>query len=251
MLLAIDQGNSDVVFGLWDGSWKHVWRTPTINQPASSYEAKMRQWLLEAEVPLSAANEIVLSSVVPEYKDQLIEFCKTLLVKAPLVLGPNIYKKLGLKLYSPQEIGSDLVANSVAVANKFPDTTSIVVDFGTALTLTTVHNHEILGVAIAPGLQTAVKSLFSHTAQLPEVPLKLPDSVLGHNTVHAIQSGVLHGYVGLVSHMIKKTAKESGAIKVVATGGLSSILEPLHSEFDTIEKNLTLDGLRLINEKLK
>jgi len=252
MLLAIDQGNSDVVFGLHDGAeWIVEWRTPTSDKNASYYEAIMRQWMLDANLKSSDIEGIVLSSVVPQNKDILAEFVANLFRSPTVILGPEAFEKLSLKLHRPHEIGSDLVANAMAAIDLFPDQPAMVVDFGTALTVTSVNNNEILGVSIAPGLGTAVKALFKHTAQLPEVPLELPDSVLGQNTIHAIQSGVLHGYIGLVRNLILETKKEIGDnAKVVATGGLSSILKPLHDDFDLVDRKLTLNGLRVIYNKL-
>ena len=123
-------------------------------------------------------------------------------------------------------------------------------DFGTALTFTAVgQSGEIMGVNIVPGLQTAIKALFMNTSKLPEVELKLPESALGKNTIHAIQAGVLYGYTGLVKGMLEAIRKETGlSFTVVATGGLSSILTSLEGEFDEVDRNLTLEGLRLIAE---
>ena len=126
----------------------------------------------------------------------------------------------------------------------------IVVDFGTALTFTAVDSSgEVLGVNIVPGLQTAIKALFMNTSKLPEVELKLPESALGKNTIHAIQAGVLYGYTGLVKGMLEAIQVETGlSFRVVATGGLSSILTTFEGTFDAVDRNLTLDGLRLITE---
>jgi type III pantothenate kinase len=108
---------------------------------------------------------------------------------------------------------------------------------------------EIMGVNIVPGLQTAIKALFMNTSKLPEVELKLPESALGKNTIHAIQAGVLYGYTGLVKGMLEAIRKETGlSFTVVATVGLSSILTSLEGEFDEVDRNLTLEGLRLIAE---
>jgi type III pantothenate kinase len=122
------------------------------------------------------------------------------------------------------------------------------VDFGTALTFTLVDQAgKMQGVSIAPGLKTAVKSLFSQTAQLPEVPLEMPVSALGFDTVSAIQSGILWGYVGMVKEMIARVKAERNVeVKVIATGGLSSILTPLEQYFDEVNKLITLEGLRII-----
>lgn len=165
-------------------------------------------------------------------------------------MGPDLYKKLPIGVLNPYEIGSDLVSNALAAYTRFKRS-CIVVDFGTALTFTTLGNDgEILGVAIAPGLKTAIKSLSQNTAKLFDVPLQLPDSVLGKNTVHAIQAGILIGYEGIVTTMIKKIRKElkDESVPVIATGGLSSIITSLSSEFSSIDANLTLDGLRIAVE---
>ena len=168
------------------------------------------------------------------------------------MVGPDIYSGLEIAIDHPHEIGADLIANAVAAHARYPQKNCIVVDFGTALTFTTVSaSGQILGVAILPGLKTAVKALFTDTAQLPEVPLKLPDSAIGKNTVHAIQAGILLGYEGLVKSMIRRIEAELGGDCVaVATGGLSSIIATLEGEFVEIDRSLTLNGLRLIGEKV-
>ena len=154
-----------------------------------------------------------------------------------------------MRTQNPYEIGTDLLANAVA-AKELHGGDTIVVDFGTALTFTVVDKDGlILGVNIAPGLKTAIKALVGQTAQLPEVPLELPESVLGKNTIHAIQNGVLWGYISMVEGMLDRIQKELGReVKVVATGGLSSILTPLHDRFDKVDRHLTLEGLRIIHQ---
>jgi type III pantothenate kinase len=159
-----------------------------------------------------------------------------------------VYKFLPVKVLNPFEIGADLVANAVAAFQKYGKLT-MVIDFGTALTFTTIgENAEILGVAIAPGLRTAVSALARKTAQLPEIHLVPPPSVLGENTIHAIQSGVVFGFTGLVDYIIERTQTElNEKLTVVATGGLSSVIAPLTKNVKTIEPLLTLDGLYYIN----
>jgi type III pantothenate kinase len=175
-----------------------------------------------------------------------VRFCD----QEPTILNADTYPHLKIAINNPHEIGSDLVANAIAAMYRFPDSHSIVVDFGTALTFTTISKHkEILGVAIAPGLQTAIRALAQNTAKLPEVPLELPLSAIGKNTTHAMQAGVLLGYIGLVPFMIAQIEEELGEkCKIIATGGLSTILKPLEKHFDQIDVLLTLDGLRIIGE---
>ena len=163
------------------------------------------------------------------------------------MLGPEVYKKLTIQVLNPYEIGSDLVANAVAAYTKF-NSSCIVIDFGTALTFTTLSQEgKIVGVAIAPGLMTAIKSLSQHAAKLFDVPLEMPTSALGRGTVHAIQAGTLLGYEGLVLGMITRIRTElnDAQLPVVATGGLSSVITSLRNVMQ-IEPNLTLDGMRII-----
>jgi len=192
------------------------------------------------------------SKLVPNLTKPISEIISSLFEHRIVIIGPSTFNKLKVSIDNPSEIGSDLVANAVAAVTKYNDA-CIIVDFGTALTFTTVtSNYEILGVAIAPGLKTSMSALHSKTAQLPEVPLSLPESVIGKNTVHAIQSGVLWGYVGLVKEMIGLIEKENGSkLKRIATGGLSSILYPLKEIFQDIDANLTLDGIRIIGRATK
>jgi type III pantothenate kinase len=251
VLLAIDIGNSDVVLGLANGeAWPHIWRTTTLpDQPALAYELKVRQYFLEAGVSLSRVEEVVLSSVVPPLTDKLVEVAVKLFGKPPLVVGPEVYPLLDVQIDRPHEIGSDLVANAVAAHTRYRKN-CVVVDFGTALTFTTVlaHGH-LLGVAIAPGLRTAIRALSQNTARLPDVPLEMPASAIGKNTIHAMQAGVLLGYAGLVESLIThiRTELDDPGCIAVATGGLSSILTPLKHVFHAIEPTLTLDGLRIIS----
>ncbi len=253
MLLAVDAGNTDTVFGLFDGSVPlHVWRTRSLPQETPGYyEAWLRLHFLEARITLDGVQTVVLSSVVPTLTPVLRTLLATLFGQEPLVVGPNLYPGLEIAIDHPHEIGADLIANAVAAHARYPQN-CVIVDFGTALTFTTVSAAgQILGVAILPGLKTAVKALFTDTAQLPEVPLELPRSAIGKNTVHAIQAGILLGYEGLVKSMIRRIRAELGGdCLAVATGGLSSIIDTLQGEFVEIDRSLTLDGLRLIGERV-
>ena len=251
MLLAIDAGNTNIVFGLHNGTeWTHEWRFDTLpvrNQV--EYEMFLRLNFLEANLKLEEVKGVVVSSVVPQLHDILTSFTNQLIPQQPLFVGPAIYDQLPVQTQKPHEIGTDLVSNAVAGKVIYGGGV-IIVDFGTALTFTIVDKEgQIRGVNIAPGLKTAINALVGQTAQLPEVPLELPDSVIGINTTMAIQNGILWGYVSMVEGMLDRITRELGKnYKVVATGGLSSILHPLHERFDVVDKNLTLEGLRVIHE---
>jgi type III pantothenate kinase len=253
MFLAIDAGNSNVVFALYDDTkdqWTNQFRVetkiPTLEVQLSQ---KVPLYFLEHGISVDQLQRIGFSSVVPEINEALIRFCEAFFGKTPHLVGPSSYGPLPITTDRPNEIGADLMCNAMAAYSRY-SCPVIVVDFGTALTFTMVNERGlILGVNIVPGLQTAIKALFMNTSKLPEVELKLPESALGKNTIHAIQAGVLYGYTGLVKGMLEEIRKETGiTFKVIATGGLSSILDNLSSEFDEVDKNLTLEGLRLITE---
>jgi type III pantothenate kinase len=215
----------------------------------SQLSKKVPLYFLEHGITADQIDAIGFSSVVPEINEILEQFCEGFFGKLPYQIQAKSYPKLPVRTLRPNEIGTDLMCNVMAAYTRVAGPV-IVVDFGTALTFTTVgQGGEVLGVSIVPGLQTAIKALFMNTSKLPEVELKLPESVLGKNTIHAIQAGVLHGYTGLIKGMLEAIRLETGLnFTVIATGGLSSILTNLEGVFDTVDRNLTLDGLRLITE---
>lgn len=254
MLFAIDIGNSNVCMGLTGNSenWTHFWRLPTLqNDMEIYYETQIVDRFLEAGIRLGEVNQIIVSSVVPDMNNRFLDALEKLFLRKPILVGPNIYPKIQLDIENPSEIGTDLVSNAVAAHQQFAQD-CIIVDFGTALTFTTLTGEgKILGVSIVPGLRTAIKALFNKTAQLPEVPLDHPASALGKNTVQAIQTGIFYGYTGLVIHMIHTLKNEVGDhYKVIATGGLSSTIDVLKNHFDEIDPDLTLNGLRFIAEEI-
>ena len=251
MLLALDTGNSDITIGLWNGhEWNQIWRIPSKpDQPELFYGVKIREQFLEANIPEASIDRVVVSSVVPSLTEKLRNVIIAITNREPVILCPTIYKKLKIEVLNPYEIGSDLVANAVAAFDHYRKA-CIVVDFGTALTFTTISDTgKILGVSIVPGLKTAIRSLTQNTAKLFDVPLQMPSSVLGTNTITAIQSGILVGYQGLVQTMIGSIRNEIGIdCPAIATGGLSSIITPLSDFFDRVDPHLTLSGLRIVGE---
>src|SRR5690554_5737387 len=247
MLLAVDIGNSHIVFGVYsDGKWQNDWRIQTDPlKTADEYEVILRSLFNASNINRSEVHHIILSSVVPSLVRSFGEMLQKLFEDAEtIVVNPDIYRYLPLKILNPYEIGADLVANAIAAYQKFGKYTTVV-DFGTALTFTTIgENAEIKGVAIAPGPQTAVSALAGKTAQLPYVHLEAPPSVLGVNTIQAIQSGIVYGFSGLVDAILERTEKELGEkISVVATGGLGNIIAPFSKYIQQVDVRLTLDGL--------
>ena len=250
MKLIIDIGNSDIVFGIYQNEeWQYIWRTSSdLKKSLNEFKAYFVSTFQKNEIDLKAVERVVLSSVVPKLTPVISNLMHTFFGDKLLVVNSLIYSQLNIRVVrNPNEIGTDLVANAVAGFH-YAKTACIVVDFGTALTFISISdNGEIQGVAIAPGIKTAMKALAANAAQLPEIPLELPKSAIGKDTIHAIQAGILWGYVGLVKGILEQTKLELGEhCKVIATGGLSHVLTPLETEFDFIDKRLTLNGLRLI-----
>ncbi len=251
MIVVIDIGNTDIVLGVFkDSKWIETFRTRT-HQPWSA--KKVEEWVKEGweSRAYPMPNHVILSSVVPGVLPQVKKGIENWLGKKIVVLGREYYANLPIQIIAQDEIGTDLIANAVYGFLTYQSDV-LVVDFGTALTFTLVNGKgQIEGVSIAPGLKTAVKSLFSQTAQLPEVPLEMPSKPLGTDTVSAIQSGILWGYVGMVKEMIARVKELKGEeLVVIATGGLSSILTPLQAHFTEVNQHITVEGLRLILEKI-
>lgn len=255
MNIAVDIGNSNVVIGFHDGQkWVDNWRIPTLKDQDAMYyyDVELRTRLLESSLDVSQIDGVILSTVVPSLKSIFIELITNIFHQRPIIVGPDLYLQLKFAVPRPYEIGTDLVANAYSAFKTF-SRDCIVVDFGTALTFTTVsHEGYVQGVAIAPGIKTAMKALSSNTAQLPEIPLELPESALGQNTTHALQAGILWGYVGIVKQLLAKIRGELGDhYLAVATGGLSFVMQPLQGVFHQIDRDLTLNGLNYMLDDWK
>ena len=254
MKIVADIGNTNIVVGIKNrGNWEHIWRFKTDKKGNSyQYSLKLNNLLWEAGIHPDKLTGKILSSVVPELKETYIKVLEGLNTLPVIVLDKNLYPKLDIKILNPNEIGTDLVANALAAHHKIQDNV-IIIDFGTALTFTVIDKKgEILGVNIAPGIKTAINALSDKASQLDWVPLEVPEIPLGTDTKTAIQNGVLIGYTGLISHMIK-TIKNylNGEFTVIATGGLSGVLQGYLPQINHFDKNLTLDGLALLPELIE
>ena len=230
MLLAVDIGNSNIVFGVHDGdAWLHHWRVRTVrDKMPDEYAVHFRAFLGEAGLSAGRLEQIVLSSVVPPVTGRLTEMLTDQTAIAPLVISHSVGTGLTIAVDNPAEVGADLIANGIAAYERF-GAACVAVDFGTASTFSAISDEPaFLGVAIAPGLNLAASALAGGTAQLPQIDLVAPPSVIGTNTSASIQAGVVLGYVGLVEGLIDRLHAEMGApVPVVATGGLSRIIAPL------------------------
>lgn len=252
MLLAINIGNSSSRFGVHDGArWIGHWRLRTVpDRMPDEYAVLLANLLAQVDLDLKRIGRVVLASVVPPVTEQVCAMVGARTGCEPLVVAPGIRTGIRIRTDNPAEVGADLVANAVAAYDVF-GCACLAVDFGTALTFTAVSAAgDLVGVAIAPGLAHALRTLSESTAQLPLVPLAAPPSAIGRNTIHSIQSGLVLGYVGLVEGLVARMRAElDPAAKVIATGGQAPVIPPLTSIFDRVDPWLTLDGLRLIAQR--
>jgi type III pantothenate kinase len=248
-MLAVNVGNSNTAFGVADAErWIGRFRVRTVaERMPDDYLLLFEGLLARLGLSVATAGRVVLASVVPQTTEKILAMLSDAGAPEPLVIGPRLDTGLKICIDNPAEIGADLVANAVAAYERF-GSSCIVVDFGTALSLTAVaYPGEIRGVSIAPGLYYAVRALAQNTAQLPTVPLTVPPAAIGTNTVHSIQSGVVFGYIGMVEHLVERMKRElPGKTEVVATGGQAGVIAPLARCFTAVEPWLALEGLRAV-----
>ncbi|HAP56756.1 MAG: type III pantothenate kinase [Sphaerochaeta sp.] len=251
MLVAVDIGNTNIVIAVHDGMrWVQSFRMYSDQKKTSDeYFVVLDSLMSHAGLHKHDINRAVISSVVPNLTRSMQKNIIRLFDVQPLMVDHQV--ETGLKKETiPEELGSDLLANAAQAHYVHPNQPVVVVDFGTALTLTTVDSDgAVLGASIAPGLITAVNALFGNTAQLPQVELKIPQTVIGRNSQESIRSGIMFGYAGMVKAIIERTEQELGCeVFVIATGGLSQTIAPLIERINQISAMHTMDGLRLISE---
>lgn len=255
MLLVFDVGNTNMVLGIYEGKeLKNYWRISTDKAKTSDEYGMLINNLFQYDnVDKDLIKDIIISSVVPNVMHSLENFCIKYFNKQPLIVGPGIKTGLNIKYDNPKQVGADRIVNAVAAIEKYKSP-MIIIDFGTATTFCAISEHgEYLGGTIAPGIKISSEALFQRASKLPRVELLKPGTTICKNTVSAMQSGIIYGYVGLVDKIIYMMKKELGNddIKVIATGGLSSLIASETDSIDCVDKNLTLDGLKIIYDKNK
>ena len=255
MFLVIDSGNTNIVFGLYEGKKKMgQWRLKNDPQrPGDEYMAFISQWLSLEGYSLDAINDVIIASVVPEALFHLKFMVKRYFKKKPFVVGePSVALKMPIKIAKPESLGADRLVNAYGGYRRYGGPL-IIVDFGTATTLEIIDEKgSYLGGAIAPGVKLSLKALYEAAAKLPSVSFARTDHVIGTRTSSAMQAGTYWGYVGMIEGLVKRTCQEysqsygSSEIKIVTTGGLSSIFFQDLSFVHYVNENLTLDSLARI-----
>lgn len=249
MLLTIDVGNTNLTLGLYNGNTLFAhWRLATDHaRMPDEYGLQFLGLLQNAGHTKKELTGICLASVVPQLTGRVIQACKEYLEQDPFVVDVGIRTGIKVRYEDPRAVGADRIADAVAVMYLYGGP-ACVIDFGTATTFNALTKEgEYLGGAITAGINLATEALFVHAAKLPRIDLQRPPSIIGRNTVHAMQAGLLFGYVSMVEGMVERFRKELGMeMKVIATGGLAEIVAQETDVIQIIAPWLTLEGLRIL-----
>ena len=252
MLLAIDVGNTNIVYGLFDGErLLHQFRVESARgRTADEYAVQLRALLDMRGVGHEGVEAAILACVVPSLNEPMAELVRRAFGRDVMVVGPGIRTGMAILIENPREVGADRIADAVAGYDRAKGGV-IVVDFGTSTNFDCVTpKGEYLGGVLAPGLQISADAFFARAAKLPRVEIARPPKVLGRNTIHAMQSGIVYGYVGLVDGIVERLKAELDyPCAVIATGGLAPLIAPLSKTIDEVDDTLTLVGLRILYER--
>ncbi len=249
MIFVLDVGNTNTVLGVFSQKeLKHNWRVETNrNKTEDEYGMLIKSLLFHEGISFSDITGIIISSVVPPIMVALERMCKKYFHINALIVGPGIKTGLNIKYENPREVGADRIVNAVAGIAEY-GSPLIIVDFGTATTYCYINKEkQYMGGAIAPGISISTEALYSKAAKLPRIEIVRPEKIIGKNTVSAMQAGIIFGYVGQVEGIVVRMKQESGTNpKVIATGGLASLISNESNVIDIIDPLLTLKGLYII-----
>jgi type III pantothenate kinase len=251
MLLAIDVGNTNITLGLWDGrEWRRQWRLRTVHEETVDEYGVLLKTLLRECNSSEDVDGAILSSVVPPLTGTFVSVCREYLGQDALLVNSETTTGIRILTDNPAEVGTDRIVNASAAYHLYAGP-CIIIDMGTATTFDAVSaTGDLIGVAIAPGLELASEALSSRAAQLGQVALVAPPQAIGRNTIHAMQSGLIFGYVSLIEGMVRRFMSEMGdsGIQVIGTGGLITAITPHTTVIEHVEPWLTLTGLQIIYE---
>lgn len=253
MLLTVDVGNTNITYGCFEGQELICTfrMTTKMARTSDEYGVALVELLRNFKINPEVLEGVIVASVVPAVMHSLVSCIKKYLNKTPLIVGPGLKTGIRIITENPKELGADRVVDAVAAFEKYGGPI-LVLDFGTATTYDLVNDKgEFVAGITAPGVRICASALTEKTAKLPEIEIKRPESILGQNTVQSMQAGLVYGQIGQTEYIIKKVKEETGFdnLKVVATGGLGSLISKETETIDIYDSTLTLEGLRLIYYK--
>lgn len=253
MLLAIDIGNTNITLGIWNGTeWKHAWRLATAPEKTVDEYGLSLTALLRTHGLSDAIDAVIFCSVVPALSQTFTAACERYLGLTAVAVTLDLNLGIRIETDTPAAVGTDRIVNAVAAATFYPGPT-ITIDMGTATKLDVVSGGALLGGVIAPGLRLAADALTGRAAQLSDVALVAPPATLGRNTTHAMQSGLVFGYVSMIEGLVQRLCNEIPSLKkptILGAGGYIDLVAPYTTIIDHVAPNLTLAGLRVIYERL-
>jgi type III pantothenate kinase len=253
MMLAVDIGNTNIVLGVYrKRELLHHFRLSTARQSTvDEYGVLIHNLFHMSNISFKDVEGVIISSVVPPLVQVIVEMCVKYIGKDPLLVGPGIKTGLNLRYENPREVGADRIVNAVAAIEQYK-CPLVVVDFGTATTFDCIDaGANYLGGAIVPGLGISTEALYQRASKLPRIELEKPKKVIGRNTVHAMQAGIIFGYAGQVEGIVRRIKQEMNVpvLKVIATGGLAPLIAGETDCIDEVNPMLTLEGLRIIYDR--
>ncbi|AET58321.1 type III pantothenate kinase [Paenibacillus terrae] len=252
MILVVDVGNTNIVLGMYQGrELLHHYRISTSRQAtADEYGVLIHNLFSMGGVLKDDIDGVIISSVVPPLVHVLEEMCDKYIGRTPLIVGPGIKTGLNLRYENPREVGADRIVNAVAAVERYGGPL-VVVDFGTATTFDCIDDKgDYLGGVIVPGIGISTEALYQRASKLPRIELEKPKKVIGRNTVHAMQAGIIFGYAGQVDGIVERIKEEMQAEPtVIATGGLAELIASETRSIQKVLPMLTLEGLRIIYQR--
>ncbi|MGG1616662.1 type III pantothenate kinase [Paenibacillus sp. NRS-1782] len=252
MILVVDVGNTNIVLGIYQGrELLHHYRISTSRQAtADEYGVLIHNLFSMGGVLKDDIEGVIISSVVPPLVHVLEEMCDKYIGRTPLIVGPGIKTGLNLRYENPREVGADRIVNAVAAVERYGGPL-VVVDFGTATTFDCIDDKgNYLGGVIVPGIGISTEALYQRASKLPRIELEKPKKVIGRNTVHAMQAGIIFGYAGQVDGIVERIKEEMQVEPtVIATGGLAELIASETRSIQKVLPMLTLEGLRIIYQR--
>lgn len=253
MILVLNVGNSNIALGIYvKDKLTYHWRMETDRRKTEDeYAMQIKSFFGHVGIKFEQIEGIIISSVVPPIMYALEEMCRKYFQVKPYVVGPGVKTGLNIKYDNPKEVGADRIVNAVAALNEYGGQPLIVIDFGTAITYCYINEKgDYMGGAIAPGIAISAESLFAKASKLPRIEISRPSNIIGKNTISAMQSGILYGFVGQVEGIVgrmKEQCKEEPL--VIATGSLAKLISNETKMIDVVDPFLTLKGLHVIYKR--